>query len=178
MRKIIKPGLAAALVFLPGAALSAQTPLTEHTISLDEGTERATASLDDLQWMAGRWLGEGLGATAEEIWLPPAGGAMPGVFRLVRDGEVRFYEFVTFVEEEGSLTMRFKHFDPGLVGWEARDETVSFLLVERDGNTFWFDGLTLRRVSDDLMRIWVALESRERGMSEGFFEYRRVPPGD
>lgn len=168
--------LAGALATAPfgSAPLCAQTPLTEHTISLDEGSELAPASLDEVRWMAGRWRGEGLGATVEETWLPPAGDAMPGVFRLVRDGQVDFYELVTIVEEGGSLIMRLKHFDAELVGWEERAESVTFPLVRHDENTLWFDGLTIERVAPDSMRIWVALESREGGSSEGHFEYRRV----
>lgn len=160
------------------SAASAQTALTEHTVTLDDASAPPTASLDSVAWLAGRWVGSGLGATAEEIWLPPAGGAMPGVFRLVRDGAVELYELVTLVEEEGSLTLRLKHFDADLVGWEEKGESVSFPLVHRDQSTLWFDGLTIRRDGPDHMRIWVALGSGGSEVREELFEYRRAgqPP--
>lgn len=124
--------------------------------------------------VAGRGVGEGLGATVEEVWLPPSGGAMAGVFRLMREGSTEFYELVTLVEDGGSLLLRLKHFGPDLVGWEERDEVVTFPLVRREPGALWFDGLTIRRVGEDAMRIWVAIESREGDVSEALFEYRRA----
>lgn len=173
------PGLLATLCLtLPGvgvgaAPAAAQTVQTEHTLAREEGSPPPAASMADVAWLAGRWVGEGLGAAVEEVWLPPAGGDMVGVFRLVRTGSPRFYELVTLVEEEGSLVLRLKHFGPDLVGWEAKDESVSFPLVRRDADTLWFDGLTIRRVGADRMRIWVALES-EGEVREALFEYRRA----
>jgi hypothetical protein len=131
-----------------------------------------------VSWLAGHWVGEGLGAVAEETWLPPAGGAMAGVFRLVDDGAVRFYEIVTLVEESGSLVMRLKHFQPDLVGWEERDATVDFPLLRVSPDTLWFDGLTLARIADGAeMHVWVALESKGQEVSEALFTYRRRPAG-
>lgn len=163
------------LLLLAAAARPAasQSALTEHTLRLDDGGPRAEAAVADVAWLAGRWLGEGLGATVEEVWLPPAGGAMAGVFRLVRDGAVDFYEIVTLVEDRGSLVLRLKHFGPGLVGWEEKAESVSFPLVRRDERTLWFDGFTIRRIGPDRMRIWVALK-REETSREARFEYRRA----
>lgn len=159
------------------APANAQTAHTEHTLTPGEGTPRPRASISDVTWLAGRWVGEGLGAAVEEAWLPPAGGTMSGVFRLIRDGEVAFYELVTLAEVEGSLVLRLKHFGPMLQGWEARDESVSFPLVRRGDGVLWFDGLTIRRVGEDRMRIWVALEE-EGEVREALFEYRRAarPP--
>jgi hypothetical protein len=34
---------------------------------------------------------------------------MMGMFRLVKDGKVVFYEFLTLVEHEGSLLLKLKH---------------------------------------------------------------------
>ncbi len=53
------------------------------------------ASLADLAWLAGRWVGEGLGGIAEEVWLPESGGAMLGTFRSLQGGQVAFYEILT-----------------------------------------------------------------------------------
>ena len=155
----------------------AQTARTEHTVRTDPGSERPAASISDAAWLAGRWVGEGLGATAEEIWLPPAGGRMVGVFRLVRGGSVQFYELVTLVEEDGSLVLRLKHFGPDLAGWEEKDESVDFPLVRRTSDVLWFDGLTIRRQGEGRMKIWVALEGEGEGVREAAFEYRRVVDG-
>ena len=169
----------AVLAVLLGAATGvapagAQTSHTEHTLRLDDGTSPPPASVPEAAWLVGRWEGRGLGATAEEAWLPPAGGAMAGVFRLARGDSVMFYELVTLAEEGGSLVLRLKHFGPDLVGWEEKDESVSFPLVRRTDDGLWFDGLTIRREGEDRMRVWVALEREGGDVREALFEYRRV----
>jgi hypothetical protein len=155
------------------APAAAQTPLTEHTLQRDGGT-LPEATIADAAWLEGRWVGEGLGAVAEEVWLPPASGAMAGVFRLVREGQIEFYEILTLVEEHGSLMLRLKHFDPALVGWEEREESVEFPLVRTSGRTLWFDGLTMRLVAPDELRIWVAMQRPGEPAREALFTYRRA----
>lgn len=162
------------LLGLASESTAGQTRLTENTMRLDETSRPAGASIDDVAWLAGHWRGEGLGASAEEIWLPPLGKRMSAVFRLSREGSVEFYEIVTLVEEEGTLVLRLKHFGPDLVGWEEKDQTVDFRLVRMDPATAWFDGFTVRRLHQDEMHIWVALDRGGESPQEAHFRYRRV----
>ena len=172
MKRLLCPAF---LLLCTGLALpaSAQTPRTEHTLTLEESASSPEASLSDLEWLVGRWTGDGLGAVVEESWLPPAGGAMAGVFRLVRDGALGFYEILLLREDEGSLVLELKHFEPDLTGWEEKEDVVRFPLVRVEEDTWWFDGLTVRRVAEDTMRVWVALEDGEGSVREALFEYRR-----
>lgn len=55
----------------------------------------APADIDRLAFIAGCWtLVRPNGAKIEEQWLAPAGGAMIGMSRSVRDGKLREYEFM------------------------------------------------------------------------------------
>ena len=38
--------------------------------------DAAKATLDDFTWIVGHWQGTGLGGESEEMWMPPAGGAI------------------------------------------------------------------------------------------------------
>lgn len=156
-----------------GAPAQAQTSLTEHTVTADPEGPPPAATLADAAWIEGHWVGRALGGEVEEIWLPAAGGQMPGMFRLVSGGEVSFYEIFALVEEEGSLVLKLKHFDRALAGWEGQDEHVTFRLVKFDDATLWFDGLTMHRTGPDGLTVWVAMESRDGSVSEGEFAYRR-----
>lgn len=179
-RALLTVLLLAGFPLAPGGpvALVAQAPLTENTLRADGSTPPPAASIDDVAWLTGRWSGEGLGSIAEETWLPPAGDAMAGVFRLVGEDGVQFYEVVTVREVAGSLLLQLKHFGPDLVGWEESDETVDFPLVKRNETTLWFEGLTMKRVSTEEMHIWVALGSEgDPDMQEALFRYRRVEGG-
>jgi hypothetical protein len=163
------------LLVLGVPALAAEAPPGTHTRT---GTPArpCPAALDDLAWLEGRWVGEALGGTVEEVWLPAAGGALVGVFRLVTDGEVSLYEILTLTEEEGCPVLRLKHFDAALHGWEAADETVDFPLVARERDAFFFDGMTVRRLGANEFQIWLAMGSAGQQV-EREFRYRRTPLG-
>ena len=92
------------------------------------------ATADDLAWMVGRWIGEHGGDRIEEWWSETYAGMMLGMFRWHRDAEPRFYELLSMEPEDGQLVFRIKHFAPAMVGWEEKDEAVTFDLVAlRDG---------------------------------------------
>jgi hypothetical protein len=69
----------------------AQSLQTPNTLTLDESAARPKATLADVKLLVGRWKGGFLGSTAEEVWLPAAGGSMFGSFRLYKEKEVVFY---------------------------------------------------------------------------------------
>jgi len=132
----------------------------------------AEASIDDFAWLVGRWRGEALGGVAEEVWLPPAGGAMSGIFRTVKDGAVNFYELFTLAEP--GLDLRLKHFGADLVGWEEREEVVTFPFVRVSPTEAVFEGLVFRRISDDRIRAVVQTKSADGTEGELVFDYQRV----
>jgi len=58
----------------------------------------APSDIDKLGFIAGCWtLTRPNGTKIEEQWLAPAGGAMIGMSRSVRDGKLREYEFMRIV---------------------------------------------------------------------------------
>ena len=137
--------------------LFGQSLLTANTLQLDDPTQRPSASINDLAWLAGSWEGEAFGGTVEEMWTLPTAGTIVGVFKGVTDGSVMFYEIEWIAEEEGSLTLKLKHFHPDFTGWEEREEMVEFPLVRLTHDAVYFDGLTFRRVGQDGLVAYVAL---------------------
>ena len=100
---------------------------------------------------------------------------MVGHFRLVRDGKPIFYEIMTLLEHEGSVEMRLKHVNADMTGWEEKNGFVTFKLVKLDPDAAWFNGLTFKRINDDLIEGYLALRNRQTGeVSEEKFVYRRV----
>lgn len=168
-----------ALVLLLAACVSpsdAGAPLVEggstpHTRRLGDAAPSG-ATVADLEFLVGRWVGEAFGGVAEETWNPVLGGEMIGTFRLISDGQPVFSEILTLVEEEGRVIMRLKHFHPGLIGWEEKADSVVFPLVAVSGSTAWFSGLTFHRQGDEL--IGYLAMSHEGEVTEEVFRYRRV----
>ena len=154
---------------------SAQGKLTEHTYTRSADTPAPRAQVEDMAWMTGHWMGEALGGTAEEIWSPPRGGAMMGMFRLVKDGRTAFYELMTIVPEDGSLVLRLKHFNADLTGWEEKEKTVDFPLVAVMDGGFHFEGLSFRPDGEDHLRVHLAMHGKDGTTREETFVYTRVP---
>lgn len=131
------------------------------------------ANLNEVAWIEGHWKGEAFGGIAEEIWSPPLGGSMMGVFRLVSNNKVNFYEICTITQENETLLLRLKHFHSNLKGWEEKDETVDFKLVKSTPQKVFFDGFTFEQISENEINIYVVIENR-REKTETKFNYHRV----
>jgi Domain of unknown function (DUF6265) len=146
-----------------------------NTMKREPGAKPVAAKITDLAWIQGRWVGEGLGGTVEEIWSPPMGDSMLGMFRLVKNGKVVFSEHCVIVEAEGSLVLRVKHFDANFKAWEEKDVSVNFPLVKLTTTEANFDGLTIRKKDADTVLMYVAIKNKKTGaIREEEFRYRRA----
>lgn len=64
----------------------------------------ATASIEQLQWLAGCWVYVDREAGSGEHWTAPAGGTMLGIGRTVSNGETVSHEFLLIRQsKEGGL---------------------------------------------------------------------------
>jgi hypothetical protein len=154
-------------------SLMAQTQSTENTWVGGEGFVRPACQVDSLGWLAGSWYGTGLGGECEELWGKPRAGAILGAFRLWKDGKTVFTEHFVLVEENATLVLKLKHFDPGMRGWEEKDRFVTFPLVKSLEREARFDGITYRLVNDKEMHVYVAIENKEKKVEEAKFVFQR-----
>ena len=140
------------------------------------------ASINELGWLAGQWRGQDGDDIIEEHWSTPAAGSMMCMFRWIRNDSVRFYELVTIeTDADGQLRLRIKHFNPGLGGWEEKDESVTFTLESLEGQSAAFvrataDGpvwMIYRRDDPDTLLAWF---ERTRGVHgpDDEFRYRQI----
>lgn len=132
------------------------------------------ATLRDIAWLSGRWVGTGMGGDVEDNWSTPAAGAMPGMFRLVKDGAVQFYELITLVEVHSSLELRLKHFHADLKGWEEKDRVLAFPLSRRAADLFEFGGIRFERVARDQLHVTVTIRNRDGSQRDEVFRFRRA----
>lgn len=154
-------------------AVTAQIKNTENTLKLAEGQASAKATIADIEWLAGSWLGTGLGGVSEEIWSKPQNGVMMGNYRLIVDGKPVFYEMMWLAEMEGTLVLKIKHFNPNFVGWEEKDKTVDFKFVSKEGSRVNFSGLTFERSDDKTLKIYLALKQKDGSVREELFTMKR-----
>jgi hypothetical protein len=157
----------------PTAPLS--TPETPPVLQAAPGGDLPPARASSAAWLAGDWVGQGLGGVSEEAWLLPAAGSLAGVYRGSRGGQVTFYELMTVVEAGGSLSFRLKHFAPDLRGWESPERAVEFPLVHTPRSALYFDGLTYRRTAEGI-ESWVVIGLGDGGTRPERFRYTPRAP--
>ena len=166
----------ATLSVTTGLTAGASLATAESPPPAPAATEAAPrASLADLAWLAGRWVGEGLGGIAEEVWLPESGGAMLGTFRSIRGGQVAFYEVLTLTANaSGQLELRLKHFHPDLKGWEERDQVQVWTLTRVEGEAFAFGPIVLRREGAEALVVTVTMKLEDGSRKDEVFRFRRT----
>ena len=102
-------------------------------------------------WLEGRWVGEGFGGTTESLWSPPSeDGTMMGVFRLINaDGSIGVYQFIVF-DKTG---MRIKHFSSDLVGWESKENFVTFEMIDFSKDKIEMESLIYEKISKNELKV-------------------------
>ena len=152
--------------------------MTEHADS-----PLPISALEGFSWLEGVWRGETDTITIEEQWSGPLGDSLMGMFRYVEAGQARFFELMTIEigmeRDEAQAVFRIKHFNPGLRGWEEKDEAVEYALVSpTDGEAVFVkrsdadrNWMVYRRTGDHLR---VTFERGEGSAPEGEFAFIRV----
>lgn len=146
-----------------------------YTRVREEGAPGPQATLDDVAWLQGLWIGEGIGgAPALENWLPPTGTTMVGSFvQQEADGAIMFTEHMYLMEQDGSLVVKLKHFNADLTGWEDAEGMVTFPLVAVEPCAVHFNSLTYRCEPDGGLLVAVRMKSDGPDVEELVFRFRR-----
>jgi hypothetical protein len=63
----------------------------------------AQATIAQVAWISGTWIGSAGNVTVEERWTSTAGGSMLGIGRTLRNGAMASFEFLCIAERDGSL---------------------------------------------------------------------------
>ena len=149
------------------------------------GTQPAAikATVDQLAWVAGAWTGMLGERTVEQHWSAPLAGSIIAMYRSIQKGRPTLYELLAIEQEGDGVVLRIKHFAPGagLVGREAKEESIDHALVKAGERTAVFEGLgsTPTRVtfnSPDPATLNITVERQREGKwVPTEFKYKRIP---
>jgi hypothetical protein len=146
---------------------------TENTYELGEGEARPEASLENASWLVGSWTGTAFGKNFEEHWNPATADSMVGLFKLYDDEEgVSFYELLLLTVEEGSLSLKVKHFNSDFTAWEDKGDFVNFKLVKMEVDALHFGGLSFYRRDENHIDGYIVMKKGEE-LSEHHLVYTR-----
>lgn len=172
----INQTLKAALIFtlvLRACSILAMEPNSEHTYKLGD-SKPPSATLADAAMLIGNWQGEAFGNKFEEVFNPPSGGSMMGMFKVYDDVDgVDFYEIMSIVEDNGSLSFKVKHFTKDFIAWESKEDFVNFKLVGVEENALHFSGISFYKINENTMHAYIVLNTKN-GRREEKLVYRRV----
>ena len=141
------------------------------------------ATVQQLDWIAGAWGGTLGDRTIEQHWSAPAGNSIVAMYRSIRNNQVTLYELLAIEQEGDAVVLRIKHFapGPGLVGREAKDESVNHTLVRLDGRTAVFQGTggdnpaKVSFASPDAQSLTIVVERmRDGAPASTEFKYTRL----
>ena len=159
------------ITLISGIALSAE-PRTEHTYQLTPDEARPAAKLSDASWLVGSWTGTAFGENFEQVWNPPSAGSMIGLFKLYGDNGVAFYELLQLTVEEGTLSLKVKHFNADFTAWEDKEEFVNFHLVKIERDALHFGGLSFYKRGDNSIDGYIVMRNDEE-LVENHLKYTR-----
>lgn len=158
---------------LAAGTAAAAEPRTEHTWQLADDESRPAATMDDAAMLVGSWAGTAFGQRFEETWNPPSAGTMVGMFKLIGDDGVSFYELMLLTEEAGTLHLKVRHFDADFTAWEDRADFVTFKLVKKAPGELHFGGLSFYRRGEDRIDGYIVMRDGDR-VSEQPLVFERV----
>ncbi|NNC96768.1 MAG: hypothetical protein HKN88_01720 [Gammaproteobacteria bacterium] len=145
----------------------------KYTKRLANGELGQKATLKDVAWLVGSWEGEAFGSKFEEVWNPPSMGSMLGMFKLFNDKGIIFYEILLLVEENDSLSLKVKHFNPDFSAWEEKPDYVNFRLVSIEKDAIHFSGISFYKRSDNEIEGYIVFRDGDK-LTENKLVYRRV----
>lgn len=108
-------------------------------------------NIKDLEWLVGNWRTErNTNSFREDTYLPLEGRQITGVNRAIANNQVAYMNNIVIWQEGDTVKMNHKNFGAKL---NLRGER-NFRLLNRDGDYFYFTGLTLHRVNHNLQEAY------------------------
>jgi hypothetical protein len=134
----------------------------------------------DLAFMAGNWKTTSDWGDMDELWSSPRGNCMMCTYRCVKDGKIVFYEFIVIEQNENDSVpvLKLRHFNPGSIGREDKDNPYSYPLTFLKGEKAIFerpDGktiITYERVSKATLKSVLIQETGEKRKTMEFLYSR------
>lgn len=134
-------------------------------------------NISDLSFMAGKWVTKGQWGDMEENWSEPMGNSMMCSYRCVKDGKIVFYEFIVIEQQPTGPVMKLRHFSPGNIAWEEKDQPYEYPLIYLDENVARFErpdkktSLTFERTAVDKLKVTLERQDKDGKWVQDEFNY-------
>lgn len=93
--------------------------------------DAAKGSFADIKFIEGHWKATAAdGRGIEAVWLGQDGDNMLGFMRMMNGSKADLYEMLSYEQGEQGLVSLVKHFKPGLLGLEEKENPNKYIFVE------------------------------------------------
>lgn len=144
-------------------------------VSVLSGFGQKRIDIEKLSFMTGRWTLSHQWGEMEENWSLPSNNTMICSYKCVKDGKPQFYEFIIIEQTDSVPVMTLRHFGPGNIAWEEKDQPNVYPLAELRTDFAKFErpdkklNLTFARTTD---KLTVTLSREKNGQwQEDIFPY-------
>ena len=143
-------------------------------------------TLNDINFLDGRWKGNFNGGTIEASWTAPEGNNIVGFIRMIKDDKPTLYELFAFEQTEKGPVAHVKHFKPGMISLEEKEvsDTYNFIEAKKNQALFEKDDASVRiiyelRTQTQLViqrgKMEVVTGSVPKWTFEDLFIFKRIP---
>lgn len=135
----------------------------------------------DLGLLTGTWKQAHHWGDMTEIWSDTAGNNLMCTFRCVNNGELVFYEFMVIEQSANGPEMKLRHFSPGSIGWEEKDQPGVYQMVEfvKGKKVVFEHPVTKTRIgyerrNDTTLLAYLEKTGKDGKLSREAFNYQKV----
>ncbi|MES2808021.1 MAG: DUF6265 family protein [Bacteroidota bacterium] len=122
--------------------------------------------LADIAFIEGHWKATPAeGRTIEAVWVAPMGDNIVGFMRMMNGDKIDIYEILTYEHTDLGLTSFVKHFKPGLIGQEEKDNPNKYIFVEAAK-----DRAIFKTPNDDLRILYEKRSANQFAIARGNLE--------
>lgn len=98
-----------------------------------------TGTLNDINFLDGRWKGTFNDGPIEASWTAPEGNNIAGFIRMIKDDKPTLYELFAFEQTEKGPVAHVKHFKPGMIALEEKEVSDTYNFIEAKKNQALFE---------------------------------------
>jgi hypothetical protein len=137
-------------------------------------------SVSQLDFLTGNWKFSNEWGDMDEVWSKPSGNCIMCSYRCVKNGKIVFYEFVVIEQtsKDSVPVMKLRHFSPGSIGWEDKNNPYLYPLATLTKNKAVFERpdrktiLTYERLSENQLKV-ILEQEKDGKMSTTEFLFTR-----
>jgi hypothetical protein len=120
-------------------------------------------SFSDISFIEGHWKATTAeGRAIEAVWLAPTSDNILGFMRMMNGDKADLYEMLSYEQSDQGLVSLVKHFKPGLLGLEDKDNPNRYIFVEASKNRAIF-----QNASGDLRILYENRSSTQFAIARG-----------